>query len=114
MREIETEGVQKTTDVTNWFEKIDEKHLHTFTILDRKNFYPSTKETLLKNPIQFAAKHTDINTNDFELMFPARKSLLFHSNQPWAKRDIDTFDVTIGIYEGAKICVLVQYSCYHY
>ena len=38
-------------------------------------------------------------------MFHARKSLLFHSNQPRVKRDIDTFDVTMGAYNGAEICV---------
>ena len=46
--------------------------------------------------MQFAAEHTDINKNDFEVIFHARKSLLFHSNQPWIKKDIDTFDVTKG------------------
>ena len=54
-----------------------------------------------------AAKHTDINENDFEGKFHARKSLLFHSNQPWIKRDSDTFGVTMGAYDGAEICELV-------
>ena len=97
----------KTTTEVNWFEKIDEKHLHTFTIFDIKDFYPSIKETLLKNAIQFAAEHTDINKNDFEVIFHARKSLLFHSNQPWIKRDSDTFEVTMGAYDGTEICELV-------
>ena len=30
--------------------------------------------------------------------------MLFHSNQPWIKRDIYTFDVTMGAYDGAEIC----------
>ena len=47
----------------------------------------------MKNTIQFAAKHTDINKNDFEVMFHARQSLLFHSSQPWFKRESNTFDV---------------------
>ena len=38
----------KTTDVINWFEKIDKKHLHTLTIFNIKDFYLSIKETLLK------------------------------------------------------------------
>ena len=42
---------KNTTDVINWFEKIDENHLHTFTVFDIKDFYPSIKETLLKNAI---------------------------------------------------------------
>ena len=65
------------------------------------------KETLLKNAIQFAAEHTDINKSDFEVIFHAQKSLLFHSNQPWIKRDSNTFEVTMGAYDGAEICELV-------
>ena len=98
---------KNTTDVINSFEKIDEKHLHTFTIFDVKNLYPLIKETLLKNAIQFAAEHTNISKNDFEVIFHALKSLLFHSNQPWIKRHSDTFDVTIRAYDGAEICELV-------
>ena len=89
---------KNATDVINWFEKIDEKHLHTFTIFDIKDFYLSIKETLLKSAIKFAVEKTDINKNDFEVIFHARKSLLFHSNQLWIKRDSDTFDVTMGAY----------------
>ena len=47
----------------------------------------------MKNAIQFAVKHTDINKNDFEVIFHARKVLLFHSNKPWIKKDGDIFDV---------------------
>ena len=41
----------------------------------------------MKNAIESAAKHTDINRNDFEVMFHGRKSMLFHSSQSWIKRD---------------------------
>ena len=43
---------KNTTDFVNWFKKTDEKHLHTFTIFDIKEFHPSIKESLLKNTIQ--------------------------------------------------------------
>ena len=49
----------------------------------------------------------DINKHVFEVTFHARKSPLFHSNQPWIKRDSETFDVTMGAYDGADICELV-------
>ena len=54
------------TGVINWFEKIDERHLNKFTIFYIRDIYPSIKETLLKNAMQFSAKHKDINENDFE------------------------------------------------
>ena len=81
----------------------DVKHLHTFTIFDIKDFHPSIKETLLKNAIQFAVEHTDINKNDFAIIVHAGKFLLFHSSQPWIKRDSDTFDVTMRAYDDAEI-----------
>ena len=74
----------------------------------RKGFYPSIKQTLLKNAIQFAAGQTDINQNDFEVILHARKYLLFHSNQPLVKRDSDTFNVTAGAYDAGEICELVE------
>ena len=86
-----------------------------------KDFYPSIKETLLKSAIQFAAEHTNITENDFEVIFHPRESLLFHSSQPCIKRDRDTFDITMRAYDGAEICDLLgifklsllskKYSC---
>ena len=74
-----------------------------------KDFYPSITETLLKNMIQFAEEHKKISKNDFEVMFHAQTSLLSHSNQPWIKRDSDseTFDVTMGAYNGTEMFELV-------
>ena len=65
---------------------------------------PINKKTLLKSAIQFAEEHADINKNDFEVIFHARKPLLFYSNQPWIKKDSDTLDVPVGVYHGADIC----------
>ena len=62
----------------------------------------------MKNIVQFAVEHTDINENDFEAIFEAQKSLLFHSNQPWIKKDNDTFDITMGAYDVAEIFELVD------
>ena len=35
---------KNTTDVINWFEKIHEKHLQTFTTFDIQNIYPLIKK----------------------------------------------------------------------
>jgi hypothetical protein len=38
----------------------------------------------------------------------ARKSLLFHSKEPWVKKNgQEDFDVTMGSFDGAEICELV-------
>ena len=61
----------------------------------------------MRNAIKFAAEHTYINKNDFEVIFHDRKSLLFHSNQSWIKRGSDTFDVTMEAYEDTEIFELL-------
>ena len=37
----------------------------------------------------------------------ARKSLLFHNEQPCVKNTGDLFDVIMGAYDGAEVCELV-------
>ena len=39
---------KNTKDVIYWFKRINEKHLCKFVIFDIKDFYPSIKESLLK------------------------------------------------------------------
>ena len=53
-KKLKCNELKNTTDVINWFAKIDKKHPHTFTIFDIKNFYLSVMETVLKNTIEFA------------------------------------------------------------
>ena len=43
-----------------------------------------------------------------EIIFHARKSLLFDKNIPWIKKNNDSrFDVTMGSNDGAEVCELV-------
>ena len=42
-----------------------------------------------------------------DIIFNARKSLLFHDGRPWMKDKGDKFDVTMGSYDGAETCELV-------
>ena len=38
----------------------------------------------------------------------SRKTLLFHNQEPWVKRETDEdFDVPMGCYDGAEVCELV-------
>ena len=41
-------------------------------------------------------------------MYYARKSLLFSNEKPWMKREGNLFDVTMGVYDGAEVCELVD------
>ena len=85
--------------------------LISFNIVD---FHPSITETLLNKAITWARRYTEINDKDIRTIKHARKSLLFHNNRKWTKRDSDsTFDVTMGSYDGAEVCELVGLFMLH-
>ena len=61
---------------------------------------------MLKEAIGFAQSYFDIRTSDIEIIFHARKSLLFDNGETWMKKE-GLFDVTMGAYDGAEICELI-------
>ena len=99
-----------TNDVLNWFKNIRNKKLCKFMMFDIKEFYPSITEKLLKDAISFAKKHVPISNNDMKIIKHARKSLLYSNGKPWVKKNNESFDVTMGAFDGAEICELV--GCY--
>ena len=97
-----------TSEVIEWFLKIPaDKNRYKFTIFDIKDFYPSISEKLLTNALNFAKEITDISREDMQIMYHARKSLLFSNEKPWMKREGNLFDVIMGAYDGAEVCELV-------
>ena len=72
-----------------------------------KVFYPSIKETLLHEAIQFAKQNVLITKKDVEVIFHARKSVLHDDGEPWVKKEGGSFDVTIGAYDGVQVCELI-------
>ena len=94
----------KNTDVvTDWFKQIKNKNLYKFATFDIKEFYPSIKECLLQNAINFAEQHTEISEKDKAIIFHARKSLLFNGQHVWIKNEGGLFDVTMGAFDGAEV-----------
>ena len=75
--------------------------------VDIEEFYPSIKECLLKNAINFAEQHTEISEKDKAIIFHARKSLLFNGQGVWIKKEGGLFDVTIGAFDEAEVCEAV-------
>ena len=55
-------------------------------MFDIKDFYPSIKEDLLIEALEFAKQHIPIKSNDRETIFHARKSLLYKEVEPWIKK----------------------------
>ena len=98
---------KNTKNVIDWFANIQDKHLHKFIIFDIKDFYPSIKESLLKNALNFAEEYINITNEDKIIINHARKSLLFKEKETWMKKDSGLFDVTMGAFDGAEVCELV-------
>ena len=83
---------------------------------DIAEFYPSISEDLLRKALRWAKAQVTITDNEEEVIFNARKSLLFCDCKAWAKKDgRGLFDVTMGSYDGAEVCELVgsfALNCY--
>ena len=69
--------------------------MHKFIIFNIKNFYPSIQEELLNKGLRFAQEYIDITSKDTEIIYHARKSLLFDEKDTWMKKQSGSFDVTI-------------------
>ena len=98
---------KNTQNVIDWFNEIPDKKAHKFVVFDIKEFYPSIKEQLLKEAIDFANSYINIPKNDKKIINHARKSLLFNKQQTWIKKESGLFDITMGAYDGAEVCELV-------
>ena len=77
---------KNTEDVIDWFKRINQKHFCKFVIFDIKDFYPSMKESLLKQSFDFAEKYIKVSTEDKAIIKHAKISLLFNKQQTWIKK----------------------------
>ena len=48
-----------------------------------------------------------ITRKDIEVIFHARKSVLYNNREPSVKKEGGSFDVTMGAYDGAEVCELI-------
>ena len=97
---------KNTEDVIDWFNSINDKQHCKFFIFAIKDFYPSIKESLLKQSLDFAEKYKKVSSEDKDIIKHARTSLLFNKQQTWIKKESGLFDVTMGAYDAAEFCEL--------
>ena len=97
---------EKTEDFIDWFNCINDKQHYKFVIFNNKDFYPSIKESLLKQYLDLAEKYIKVSNEDKAIIKHARTSLLFNKQQTWIKKESGLFDVTMGAYDGAEVCEL--------
>ena len=71
-----------------------------------ENLSCSIQEELLNKRLRIAQEYIDITSKDTEVIYHARKSLLFDEKDTWMKKQSGLFDVTMGAYDGAEVCEL--------
>ena len=99
---------KSTKDTIEWFKAIPEKEKHAFITFDVCDFYPSISKDLLMKALNYASRFTTITQQDRHIIIHAKKSLLYHQNSPWIKKNTNNmFDVTMGSYDGAETCELI-------
>ena len=95
-------------EVIEWFKRIPNKNNDTFISLDIVDFYPSVTKYMLYKAISLVQEIITIPDEQIKAIRHTRKSLLFDDNKPWIKTQCsNSFDVTTGSYDSAKIYELV-------
>ena len=98
---------KNTETVIHWFKSIEQKSRCFFIQFVIIEFYPSITEKILENVIIFANQQTEIAEKDLRIIKHCRKSLLYHEDEAWKKKESENcFDVTMGSNDGAEICKL--------
>ena len=96
---------KNTKSVIDWFKSLEDKSNLNFVQFDIVDFYPSISEELLMKAINYAK---GFSQDDLGIIMHARKSLLFDKGTAWSKKNSDnTFDVTMGSFDGAEVCEFV-------
>ena len=79
-----------------------------------KNFYPSVSKELLLKVITDAKTLVNISDKEINTIMHSRKSLLFNKADIWIKKNRDPdFEVTMGGFDGAQLCELVDLYILH-
>ena len=90
-------------DVIKWFVNLPNKPNGKFIQFDIVEFYPSISKDLLSKTIDFAKTITTISPEEENIIYHARKSLLFTNKNSWVKKEGDPeFDVTMGYFGTIK------------
>ena len=77
--------------------------------LNIKEYYPSIIEETLDKTFVFASNHTTVSLEDICIIKHSRKSLIFHLEQAWNKKESSSyFAITMDSYDGAELCELIK------
>ena len=96
-----------STDVINWFNKLEDKHNLKFFKFDIVSFYPSISQKLYDESITWATQFHSLSESEVALLSHCRQSFLFFKNETWVKKGDTNFDITMGAFDGAEVCEVV-------
>ena len=98
---------KNTKSTTTWYTNQKQKHKLKFIQADIDGMYSNITEELLDKAIEWAKQYVEISDSDKDIIFQAKKSVIYHKNEPWKKKGVSHFDVTMGSYDGAETCDLI-------
>ena len=110
--ELSLQQWRSTKDTLDWFKNLKNKTRLKFIQLDIIDFYPSITGDLFNKAIEFASEIVPITKETKQILYNARKSILFHNDSTW-KKTTGLFDVTMGSYDGCELCELVGLYILH-
>ena len=71
---------KNTTDVLNWFQKIENKERATFLQFDIENYFPSITAELLEKALSWAGEQVEIKNQEKEIILSTKLNILY--NEP--------------------------------
>ena len=104
---------RNSTEVIDWFSKIQNKRNVSFLKFDVVQFYPSISEDLFSKALDWTKTYYTFSMDDLEIIHHSRKSFLFHNKKPFVKKNNPNFDIAMGAFDGAECCELVGLFMLH-
>ena len=99
---------RNTKSVIEWFKAIKNESKNSFIKFYIVQFYPSISNGLLSKSIEYGQSVTTLEEKVIKTISHVRKSLLFDKDNVRVKKDNPEFHMTIGSYDGAELCELVD------
>ena len=99
--------MKNSSEVIDWFNKLENKNSLHFLNFDVVSFYPSISQKLFDETLSWAKQFHNFSEEDLSILRNSRKSFSFLNQQPWVKKhNNNNFDVTMGAYDGAEVAEL--------
>ena len=98
---------KNTPSVIDWFKNLQNKKKLSFIEFDVCDYYPSITKEVLVNALNYAKKFVKISNQDMDIILQTKSGLLFNNKQAWNKKGSESFDVTMGSWDGAEVCDIV-------